>query len=268
MIRVGTSGWVYKPWRGTFYPKGLPQRRELEYMAEHLSSVEINGSFYSLQRPSSYEKWAEQTPDDFVFSVKGARFITHMKRLKEVDTPLANFFASGVLALGPKCGPILWQLPANFPFDPDVLTDFVSRLPKTTSAAADLAKNHDDKVEDRALTEAHVEQPLRHALEARNPGFADPDAYRILRDAGVSLVIADSAGKFPVFEELTADFVYVRLHGDEEIYVSGYTPEALDTWADRIRTWAADRDVYVYFDNDVKSRAPFDAVSLRERLEA
>src|SRR5919107_1922375 len=133
--RVGISGWRYAGWRGDFYPTGLAQRRELEYAAQRMTSIEINGSFYSLQRPSSYASWREQTPEGFVFAVKGGRFISHLKRLVDVETPLANFFASGVLALGPKLGPVLWQLPENLPYDAERLADFFDLLPRTTTAA-------------------------------------------------------------------------------------------------------------------------------------
>ncbi|WP_198156554.1 DUF72 domain-containing protein [Hoyosella altamirensis] len=265
MIRIGTSGWVYPRWRGTFYPKALVQRRELEYMAQRLNSVEINGSFYALQRPESYQKWAAETPEDFVFAVKAPRFITHMKRLVDVDAPLANFFASGVLALEGRLGPVLWQLPPNLRFDERVLAEFLAKLPMSTAAAAELATQHDDKVAGRAYTTTDEDRPLRHAIEVRHPSFDDPAVPRLLRDSGVALVIADSAGRYPYFEDITADFVYIRLHGAEELYVSGYTSEALDEWAAKIRAWG--KDTCVYFDNDVKVRAPFDAMALRERLQ-
>lgn len=265
MIRIGTSGWVYPPWRGVFYPKGLAQRKELGYMSERVNSVEINGSFYALQRPESYAKWAEQTPADFVFAVKGPRFITHMKRLRDAGIPLANFFASGVLALGPKLGPVLWQLPPTFQFDREVVSSFLRQLPRTTAAAADCAKQHDDKVAGRALTSVDADRPLLHALEVRHPSFDNPVVPEILREAGVALVIADSAQRFPMFDVQTAEFSYVRLHGAEELYVSGYDADAIDSWAERIRSWG-DRDTYVYFDNDVKVRAPFDAMALRAKF--
>lgn len=266
MIRVGTSGWVYPPWRGTFYPKGLAQRRELEYLSRTLNSVELNGSFYALQKPASYLKWAEQTPDDFVFSVKGPRFITHMKRLVGVEEPLATFLASGVLALGPKLGPILWQLPPNLPFDADALTAFAALLPATTADAAAMSLRHSDHVADRAWTITDADRPLRHALEVRHPSFVTPELPKLLRRFGIALVLADSADKFPVIDEITADFFYARLHGDQELYTSGYTDDALDRWAVRFAEVAADRDAYVYFDNDAKVRAPYDARSLLDRL--
>jgi uncharacterized protein YecE (DUF72 family) len=267
-IRVGISGWNYAGWRGDFYPKGLVQRRELAFASSKLTSIEINGSFYSLQRPSSYAAWREQTPDDFVFSVKGGRFITHLKKLAGVETALANFFASGVLALGPKLGPVLWQLPPNLGFDPARLAEFFDQLPRTTGAAAELAGRHDDKVpEDRALTVAEDDRPIRHALEVRHRSFSTPDVVALLRAHDVAFVVADTAGRWPLVEETTSDHMYVRLHGDVELYTSGYTPEALDRWAEKVLRWAdAGQDVYVYFDNDAKGYAPHDAMALIARV--
>jgi uncharacterized protein YecE (DUF72 family) len=267
VIRVGTSGWVYPPWRGAFYPPGLAQRRELEYLSRTLNSVEINGSFYALQRPTSYQKWAQQVPDDFVFSVKGPRFITHMKRLVDVDEALATFLASGVLALGPKLGPILWQLPPNLPFDPEAVAAFADLLPRTTRAAAALSEGHSDHIDGRAWTTTDADRPLRHAMEVRHPSFGTPEVPELLREKGIALVLADSAGKFPVMDEVTADFVYARLHGDHVLYTSGYTDDALDRWASRFSERARGVDVYVYFDNDAKVRAPHDARALLDRLE-
>jgi len=269
MIRVGISGWRYAGWRGVFYPPGLVQRRELAYAAERLNSIEINGSFYALQRPDSYRLWRSETPDDFVFTVKGGRFITHMKKLSGVETALANFYASGVLALGPKLGPFLWQLPPTLGFDPDRLSHFFSQLPRTAGQAALLAAGHDAKITtDRALTNAEDgAQPLRHAVEVRHESFRNPDFYALLRDQQVALVVADTAGKWPFLEESTADFQYVRLHGDAELYASGYSDRALDDWAAKVRRWAAaGQDVFVYFDNDMKVHAPYDAMHLAERL--
>jgi len=266
-VRVGISGWRYAGWRGDFYPAGLVQRRELAYAAERLTSIEINGSFYALQRPASYAAWREETPDDFVFSVKGGRFITHLKRLRDVELPLANFFASGVLGLGPKLGPFLWQLPETLTFDADVLAGFFALLPRSTTEAARLAERHDDKVPtDRALTATEEERPLRHALEFRSQTFATSEAVALLREHDVALVLADTAGRWPKVEEITSDFVYARLHGDEELYASGYGEAALDAWAEKCRAWSADRDVFVYFDNDAKGFAPHDAMGLIARL--
>lgn len=273
-IRIGISGWRYAPWRGVFYPPHLPQRRELEFAAEHLDTIELNGSFYSLQRPESYLRWREETPPGFVFSVKGPRYITHMLRLRNTRVALANFFASGPLALGDKLGPLLWQLPARHVFNPGELDAFLSLLPRRTAEAAALAGGHDERLDGRAFTLAGEDRPLRHALEARSATFADERCYDILRRHGVALVVADAAGDWPRFTEVTADFVYLRLHGAEELYASGYTGAALDGWATRVRGWSGGascpdgvgRDVYLYFDNDAKVRAPFDAMNLREKL--
>jgi uncharacterized protein YecE (DUF72 family) len=267
---IGVSGWRYPNWRGDFYPPGLPQRRELEYVASRMTSAEVNGSFYSLQRPTSYARWRDETPDDFVLALKGGRFITHMKRLRDVDAPLANFFASGPLALGHKLGPILWQLPEDLRFDPERLDAFLGLLPRTTTEAAALAARHDRKLPaTRALTTTDVDLPVRHALEFRSPTFVTEEALGLLRRHGVACVLADTAGRWPWVERVTAGFVYCRLHGDTELYASGYSDRALDAWADRCRGWAADGlDVHVYFDNDARGHAPHDAVRLLERLTA
>jgi uncharacterized protein YecE (DUF72 family) len=266
-IRIGTSGWLYPPWRGVFYPPKLPHRAELEYLSSKLNSVEINGTFYSLQRPTSFQRWYEQTPDDFTFAVKGARFITHMKKLAGVETPLANFFASGVLALREKLGPMLWQLPPTLGFDADRLTAFFAQLPRSTGEAAWLARRHDERLKDRSLTMTDVDRPIRHALEVRHKTFEVPAFPDLLRKHAISLVVADTAGRWPLMRDVTADLVYVRLHGDVELYTSGYTDEALDKWAAEIRSWtAAGLDVQVHFDNDVKVHAPYDAIHLAERL--
>jgi len=283
--RVGISGWNYAPWRGAFYPRGLPHRQELAYAAQRLGSIEVNGSFYALQRPASYQAWAEQTPEDFTFSVKGGRFITHMKRLVDVDVPLANFFASGVLALGSRLGPVLWQLPPSLQYEPERIAGFLRLLPRSTAEAALLAERHDERLDGRALTTTDADRPVRHALEVRHASYAVPGFVDQLREHDVALVVADSPGRWPALFDVTADFVYVRLHGDTELYASGYTDDALDLWAGRVRGWRAGdgdvgaplltspaahrpqgRDVFVYFDNDAKAHAPHDAIALADRL--
>ncbi|MGW3963142.1 DUF72 domain-containing protein [Amycolatopsis sp. NPDC005003] len=267
-IRIGTSGWRYPPWRGVFYPPKLAQRRELEYLSRRMNAVEINGSFYSLQRPERYRAWFDETPADFLFAVKGGRFITHMKQLRDVETALANFYASGVLALGAKLGPFLWQLPPRLAFDPDRLGDFFALLPRTTVDAAQLAAKHDDKLKGTPYLEAGARKPLQHALEVRHPSFAEPAAKKLLEEHGIALVVADTAGKWPFLEDQTAGFTYVRLHGDEELYVSGYSDRALRGWAEKIWAWhdGGRRDVHVYFDNDVKVEAPRNAECLADLL--
>nr|WP_236797070.1 DUF72 domain-containing protein [Amycolatopsis sp. GM8] len=268
-LRIGTSGWRYPPWRGTFYPRGLAQRRELEYLSRRMNTAEINGSFYSLQRPERYRAWCAETPDDFVFAVKGGRFITHMKRLSDVKVPLANFFASGVLALGPKLGPILWQLPPALAFDAARFADFFALLPRSTREAAELAKEHDDKLKAEAHTDPGGDRPLRHAVEVRHPSFRCAEYVNLLRDNGIASVVADSAGTWITLEEVTADFLYVRLHGDEVLYASGYSERSLRRWATRIRAWQGNRrDAYVYFDNDAEAHAPADAIALARIMAA
>jgi uncharacterized protein YecE (DUF72 family) len=270
MIRVGISGWRYAGWRGVFYPRGLPQRRELEHAAERLSTIEVNGSFYSLQRPSSWRAWAAAVPEDFVFSVKGPRFITHMKKLTDPEVPLANFFATGVLSLGDRLGPVLWQLPPQVTFRPDRLAAFFDALPRRTTSAAELARSHheSDRLVEGADTDVPVDRPLRHVLEVRHESFRTPEFCELLRAHDVGMVVSDSAGTWPMFDEVTSDVAYVRLHGDEELYASGYGPEALARWADKARAWdAAGLDVFVYFDNDIKVHAPFDAIALAELLD-
>lgn len=281
-IRIGISGWRYEPWRGVFYPMGLAQKRELAFASRQLGSIEINGSFYSLQHPSSWRQWRDETPEDFVFAVKGPKYLTHHLRLKEPATPLANFLASGLLALGPKLGPILWQFPPQLPFKAERFEAFFALLPHDTEAALALARRHDARLEGRNHLEIDTKRPLRHAVEIRHPSFATPAFVALLRKHGIALVVADTAGRWPLLEDLTADFVYLRLHGDEELYASGYGDAALDRWAARIAAWAAGRqvddarlvsaprrarrDVYCYFDNDVKVHAPYDAARLAARL--
>lgn len=266
-VRIGISGWTYAPWRKVFYPEGLRQKDELEYAASRMTSIEINGSFYSLQRPESYRAWRDRTPEGFVFAVRGGRFITHMKKLADVDAPLANFFASGPLSLDDKLGPVLWQLPPTLGFDAARLAAFFDQLPRTTGAAAELGARHDERVAGRAHLEVTNEREIRHALEVRHDSFLAPEFLDLLREHGIGLVVADTAGKWPLIREVTTDFAYVRLHGDTELYASGYSDQALDEWAALLRGWAeGGRDVYAYFDNDIKVRAPFDAMGLIERL--
>jgi uncharacterized protein YecE (DUF72 family) len=283
--RIGISGWTYAPWRGVFYPQGLAQKKELAYAASLFPSIEINGTFYGLQRPSSFISWAQQTSEDFVFSVKGSRFITHDLRLRDVEQPLANFFASGLLALGPKLGPILWQFPPSFKFERDPLEEFFSLLPHDAAAASNLAEKHDRRLNGRAVTAPGEPRAVRHAMEIRHASFATPEFIELLRRYNVALVCADAV-KWPRLMDITSDFLYLRLHGSEVLYSSGYSDEALDQWADRVATWARGdevtdgdhasptpasklpaRDVYVYFDNDAKVLAPRDAQSLASRVD-
>jgi uncharacterized protein YecE (DUF72 family) len=284
-VHIGISGWRYRGWRGFFYPQGLAQRRELEYASLQFDTIELNGSFYSLQHPRSFARWAAETPRKFTFSIKGSRYITHMLRLQDIEIPMANFFAQGLLSLGPKLGPILWQFPPNLSFDIDRWKTFLSLLPGTHQEAALLGKRHDHRLAKRAWLNVQQDAPLRHAVEIRHESFAGKQFIEILRRHGVGLVVADTV-EWPLLMDVTADFVYCRLHGSEELYASGYEDKALKMWAQRITTWSKGgevtegrrvsrrsspkrgRDVYVYFDNDKKVRAPVDAKRLRELLSA
>jgi uncharacterized protein YecE (DUF72 family) len=293
-VRIGISGWRYKGWRGKFYPPKLPQRSELDFAASTFRSIEINGTHYSLQRPKSFERWRNETPDHFTFAIKGSRFITHMKKLRDIDEALANFFAQGILALGPKLGPILWQFAPRFIYNEALLTEFFNKLPRTTSDAAAIACEHSPRLNGRASTEALTKQPIRHCIEIRHNSFVCPDFIALLRKHNIGLVVADTV-EWPLLFDLTSDFVYCRLHGSEELYASGYGDAALDTWANRVAQWTtgkeADdeaidsqlhghhaspepsatretRDVFVYFDNDAKVHAPFDAQGLQQRVSA
>lgn len=285
-IRIGVSGWRYTPWRGTFYPGDLPQRAELDYCGSIFNTIEINGSFYSLQWPESWALWYSQTPADFIFAVKGPRFITHMKRLREVEKPLANFFASGIFNLKEKLGPILWQFPPQFRFDADRLRRFFDLLPFDTESALRTARRRDERLKGRACLRIDAHRPIRHAIEIRHVSFLDPAFIALLREYSIALVVAETANKWPLTFDVTADFMYMRLHGDETLYQSGYSDEALARWAQKIRCWkqgnepadvphiesskppaSRPRDVYCYFDNtDVKLRAPYDAQTLMGML--
>jgi uncharacterized protein YecE (DUF72 family) len=285
-IRIGISGWRYEPWRGVFYPKGLAQHRELEYASRQLPTIEINGTHYSLQRPECFSAWHADTPPGFVFAIKGSRFITHMKQLIDVERPLANFFASGIFNLEEKIGPFLWQFPERFQFNPERLEAFFELLPRDTESALRLARKRDYRVKGRCRLAIDENRKLRHAIEIRSRSFMVPEFVQLLRKHNIALVVADTAGKWPFVEDVTADFMYLRLHGDKVLYASGYSDEALDWWAARIRAWRTggepadarkiaafappprkSRDVYCYFDNDMKVHAPFDARGLIDRLE-
>ncbi|SEK71849.1 DUF72 domain-containing protein [Nitrosovibrio tenuis] len=282
---IGISGWRYPPWRGVFYPPGLPQHRELEYASRALPTIEINGTFYSLQRPESFKRWYDETPSGFVFSVKGPRYITHIRRLRDIHAPLANFFASGLFNLREKLGPILWQFPPSFRYDFERMKQFFELLPRDTQEALSLARRREQRMVGRARLAIDALRPTRHAIEVRNDSFLEESFIQLLREYNMAWVIADTAGKWPYREDVTADFLYLRLHGDKELYASGYTDEALSRWASRIRAWREGsqpedahlisagpppqyrpRDVFCYFDNDIKVKAPFDAQRLIAKL--
>src|ERR1700683_3934818 len=284
-IRIGISGWNYPPWRGVFYPKGLAQKKELAYAASQFRSIEINGTFYSLQRPEYFEAWDQATPKDFIFAIKGSQYITHMRRLIDVRAALANFFASGLLRLGAKMGPVLWQFPPNFRFEAQRLEKFFKLLPRDTELAARLARRHDKRVSGRSWLRTDANRVIRHAIEIRHPSFVAAEFVELLRAHNVALVCADTV-EWPRLMDVTSDFIYCRLHGSEVLYASGYDEPSLNLWTTSVAHWArgsepgdaeriiqvdgpkrAARDVYVYFDNDAKVRAPFDARGLIARVE-
>lgn len=281
---VGISGWTYGGWRRTFYPQGLAHARELAYASRCFNSIEINGTFYRLQRPENFERWYRETPRGFRFAVKGSRFITHMKQLREVEAPLANFLASGVLRLEEKLGPLLWQFSPQRRLDLARWEAFLELLPRDTAAAARLARRHDARLDGRASCHVERSRPLGHAIEIRHESFLTDEFLALLRKHDVALVFSDAASDWPYAEDVTASFLYLRLHGAEETYASGYDEASLDRWARKTRSWLAGReprdsarvgaraapragrDVYIFFDNDAKVRAPLDALSLAGRL--
>ena len=242
-IRVGIGGWVYPPWRGAFYPKGLRQAEELGFASRQVTAIEINGTFYRIQTPASFKKWRDETPDDFMFSLKGPRFLTHRGELASAAPYMERFFASGLLDLEDKFGPILWQFAATLAFDRADFAAFLDLLPAA--------------IEGRAL---------RHVVEVRHPSFRTPEFVALLRERRIALALVDDA-TYPAFDELTADFAYLRLRRCAEIEETGYPPEALDAAAVRLRAWAAaGHDCFLYFINGAKLRAPAAAQALIGRL--
>jgi uncharacterized protein YecE (DUF72 family) len=284
IIRVGVSGWTYAPWRGIFYPNDVKREQELAYAAAHLRTIEINSTYYGLQRPEGFASWAEQVPAEFVFAVRGPRLITHVLRLHDVQVPLANFLASGLLLLGIHLGPILWQLPANLRFDADRIAAFLELLPHDTGRAATLGRKHDPSLRGRTYLDAEVRRPMRHAIEVQHDSFHRQEFIDLLRAHDVALVCRD-ATHWPRLMDVTSDFIYCRLHGSKDLHPSGYANATLDEWPPRLKAWArgeepADaqriggkararkRDVFVVFDNDKKVHAPGNAMELIRRLRS
>lgn len=280
--RIGISGWLYPPWRGVFYPEPWRQEDELRYASRQFSTIELNASFYRLHTPQVYRGWREQTPSGFLFAVKAPRFITHTKRLKNVDDALSVFLASGPLELREKLGPFLWQLPPSFRYDRARIEAFLATLPRSGADALALARR---QRRETRTDDAFRRRRMRHALEVRHASFLDPDFIRLARSYGVAVVVSDGARRWPMIHDVTAGFMYLRLHGERKLYGSRYSDASLDRWAKRIRAWMdgaqrADeplllpggmpyrksRNVYVYFDNDTKVDAPFDAQRLISRL--
>ncbi len=262
-IRIGIGGWTYEPWRATFYPPGLPHRRELEYASRAVTAIEVNGTYYSSFKPASFAAWRDAAPDGFVFAVKGSRFCTNRRVLAEAGESIGRFVDQGIVELGDKLGPILWQFMATKRFDPDDMAAFLALLPA-----------------------AHAGVPLRHAVQVRHESFAVPGFIAMARAAGVAIVYADSA-QYPAIADVTGPFVYARLEAAEEAHSTGYAPQALDRWADASRSWAAGgapeglpyveaaaapasrpRETFVFFINGAKVRAPHGAMALIDRLKA
>jgi uncharacterized protein YecE (DUF72 family) len=267
---VGISGYDYPGWRGSFYPQDLARKRWLAHASRRLNSIEINGTFYSLKSPAVFAAWRAEVPAvGFLFAIKGSRYNTHNLKLRRSETALANFLASGVLALGASTGPFLWQLPSTYAYDEERMETFLRLLPRDSTQAARLARGHDERLRRGALLRSRTKVAYRHAFEVRHESYFQEAFYAQLRRHGCALVLADTAGIYPYAEELTADFVYARLHGSRELYASGYDDSELDWWARRLRRWMKGpprRDAYVYFDNDAKQFAPHDALRLAARL--
>jgi uncharacterized protein YecE (DUF72 family) len=264
-VFIGTSGWNYPHWRGRYYPTGLRQKDELAYLASQLSSVEVNGTFYSLTRPDACIAWRQMVPPDFLFAIKGSRYITHMLKLNRFEKPLSNFFAQGILRLGAQLGPILWQLPPNLAFRADRVRPFLEALPRDVAGAERWARRHDQRTTGRASLRAPDgrDRPLHHALEPRHASWLEPEALTLLQEMDVALVAADTAGRHPFSLARTAGFGYLRLHGSTVLYASRYTDAELAIWAERVRALRDDGcDVYAYFDNDAQAHAPHDALRL------
>jgi uncharacterized protein YecE (DUF72 family) len=243
-ILVGVGGWNFAPWRGSFYPKGLTQARELQYASRELTSIEINSTFYGLQKPATFKKWHDETPDGFVFSVKAPRFVTHRKRLAEGASSVTRFLGSGVLQLGAKLGPINWQLAPTKHFDAEELTEFLALLPR--------------KLEGRAL---------RHVLEVRHPSFDCDEFVALMREQQVAVVEAGDSG-YPHIEARAAPFSYLRVMGTKKSAPKGYTPAALARWRERAQALACEGDVFLYFISGAKERNPQAARALLASLDA
>jgi uncharacterized protein YecE (DUF72 family) len=260
-VRTGTAGWVFEPWRGTFFPEGLVQKNELRYAASQLTSIEINATFRATQKPASFQKWAGETPEGFRFSIKGPQLVTHIRRLKNCRAELANFFASGPLALGDRLGPFVWQLPPNLVFDAEVIGAFLAMLPRDVENYLRLA-GEADGVKQPPYLDASGVGKIRHAIEPRHASFDDPQARALFEQHNVARVIADTIEN--PSRELTADFAYCRLQGPARDGAAGYTDADIVDWAATVRAWRdSGRDVFAYFVHEDKLHAPQNAMALK-----
>jgi uncharacterized protein YecE (DUF72 family) len=234
-IFTGTSGWNYSHWAGVFYPSDRPKSKWLEFYTKNFSTVEVNATFYRLPKEKTFEGWRDHTPGEFLWSVKASRYITHIKRLNDVREPLDRFF-NAVEPLKEKLGPVLFQLPPSLSFDAKIFAHFC-----------------------RQLKPDHL-----YTVEVRHPSWIDDDAFRIMRDHNIALCISDTAGRYPYYEAVTADFIYIRLHGSERLYESLYSEAELQAWAEKLKNWK--KDTFIYFDNDFNGNAPKNARRLKEIL--
>jgi len=264
-VRTGTAGWVYAPWRGTFFPEGLVQKKELGYAARHLTTIEINATFRASQKPESFARWAAETPEGFRFSVKGPQLVTHIRRLRNCRAELAAFFASGPLALGSRLGPFVWQLPPNLAFDATAFAAFVELLPQSVPEYLALAGEADGKGKAPPFLDAAGVGPIRHAVEMRHASFLVPEVDALLRRRNVARVVADTADN-PGWN-LTADFAYCRLQGPPRAGAAGYAPADIAAMAGTVARWRDEgRDVYAYFVHEDKLHAPANAMALAAAL--
>lgn len=263
---IGVSGWDYGGWRGDFFPDNLARSAELHYTTERLGTVELNASFYSLRSPSTYERWSAQLPAGAVMAVKGSRYVTHVRRLVDVRTALANFFGSGPLVLGPHLGPFLWQLPATMRFERDRLEGFLEQLPRTAHEALALVSRDADRPS-CSWRGPVADRRLEHVLEVRHPSFTRDVLAPVVAAADVAVVANDAAAPWPRLDLPSSRTAYVRLHGPAALYRGGYGRGDLEPWAVRMEQWVrAGRHVLAYFNNDAEGRAPHDAETLRQLL--
>lgn len=252
------SGWTFPGWRGGFYPKGLPQKQELAFAATQVTSIEINGTFYRVQKPSSFKAWYDATPKNFVFSLKAPQYVTHIRRAIDVETPIANFLASGVFLLKEKLGPLLWQFPPNLTLKDNRIEKLAALLPKTPAQAAKLAARHSDWLDASAVTSARGVKQIRHAFEFRHPSFFNKDFLQILRAHGIAIVFAHGGDPELFTQDPTAAFVYCRMHGEGRDYTKGYAPKTLRAWTKTLQSLRVP-EAFVYFDTEKKKFSPQDA---------